>query len=36
MNGKTTHALFGGERICETEALYQYDYGQVLVFDDIE
>ncbi len=35
MNGKVTHAVFNGERICETAQLYQYDYGQVLVFDDI-
>lgn len=36
MNGKTTHAVFGDKRVCETEVLYQYDYGQVLVFDDID
>lgn len=36
MEGKTTHILFGEERICETKPLYQYDYGQELSFDDIE
>ena len=35
MNGKVTHAVFHDERICETAPLYQYDYGQVLMFDDI-
>ena len=36
MNGNITHVLFGEDRICETKPLYQFDYGQVLVFDDIE
>ena len=35
MNGKTTHVLFNGERVTEAPQLYQYDYGQTLVFDDI-
>jgi len=35
MNGKTTHVLFNGERVTEAPQLYQYDYGQILVFDDI-
>lgn len=35
MNGKTTHVLFHGERVTESPQLYQYDYGQSLVFDDI-
>ena len=35
MNGKVTHITFGGERIVEAPQLHQYDYGQILVFDDI-
>lgn len=35
MNGKITHVLFNGERITEAPQLYQYDYGQTLMFDDI-
>lgn len=35
MNGRITHAVFNGEQTCETAPLYQYDYGQVLMFDDI-
>lgn len=35
MNGKTTHVFFNGEHVTETPQLYQYDYGQTLVFDDI-
>ena len=36
MNGKVTHCTFSERRICETQPLYQYDYGQMLIFDDIE
>ena len=35
MNGKTTHVVFGDQRIVETDALYQFDRGQRLAFDDI-
>lgn len=35
MRGKALHAVFDGKTICETDSLYQYDYGQILVFDDI-
>ena len=29
------HAAFDGGRSCRTRSLYQHDYGQVLVFDDV-
>ena len=35
MRGKTTHVVFSDSRIAETPVLYQYDYGQQLVFDNI-
>ena len=36
MNGNTTYISFNGERVTESPQLYQYDYGQILMFDDIE
>lgn len=27
-----TFAIFGGRKVCDTNPLYQYDYGQVLQF----
>ena len=36
MRGKTVRAVFGGGRYAETESVTQYDYGQMLLFADIE
>lgn len=36
MRGKTVVARFNGQKEARTAPLYQYDYGQVLVFADLE
>ena len=35
MNGNITHISFGDKRVVEAPQLHMYDYGQILVFDDI-
>ena len=35
MNGNVTHISFGDKRVVEAPQLHMFDYGQILVFDDI-
>ena len=36
MNENIIHVALNGEFNAETDPLWQYDYGQVLVFDDVD
>lgn len=36
MRGKTITAVFRGQREARTATLYQYDYGQILIFADLD